>query len=631
MPRTPYYVDASAGSDSNDGLSTSTPWLTLTHAAANLPASEWTLYCKGAFHEANPTFDAFTNGTLTAWPGETHWECNGYVNLAIGAWTNSGSGYYTFNPGVVIGGVGYGYETGRTDDRPECFIPRAANLAEAQSTANRWWQDTGTFLVTVTPHASMTAPTTGGEWCWFRSGNGLRIQEGNNVALRKCKMYGWIGADASTGLPSIDTGYGVLINSGSIGCAVSDVEVHGYGGHAFGAVNSQRACTFTRCTARNGRQGIGATAFVFHSNAGGIADELTDDLWDTCTAHCDGLLDVTGANITSGPIAGFYTHGGSGIYPGDVEGRSCTVVCYDDTECRYGFAAGETVATIADEMDWSLYPVRFDQALLVNGQGQQMSLGTPASQKYQVAFRRSRFTHAKTGSLATELYAWNIEGTGSVILLEACVLAGTDNDADTGGMRLVNLANTAKIIGVNTLFYNTPGASGQRIFYGTVTTFQVRMYGCVFVHASVNGQLIAGSDLPEANITFDSCWYRGFTSSTGYNNGDTGSTSKSQAQFAANVDTAGVYGTDPQLDATTLAGMTPVDGGALVTTVDSVPPATTCDYGINLRAYSGAYGPWQYGEPLASGGSGSNVRIGIGMGLGIGARSVSASDGGLGG
>lgn len=633
MPRTPYYVDAAAGSDSNDGLSVATPWQTLTHAAANLPASNWTLYCKGAFHEGNPTFNAFEDGTLTAWPGETHWECNGYVNLTTGAWTDSGSGYYTFNPGVVIGGVGYGYETDRTDDRPRCFIPRAADLATAQSTANRWWQDTGTFLVTVRPHASMTAPTTDGEWCWFRSGNGLRLQECVNVAVRKSKCYGWIGGDTSTGLPSIDTGYGVLVNSGSIGCQISDVEVRGFGGHAFGGVNSQRACTFTRCTARTGRQGIGATAFVFHSNAGGISDELTEDVWDDCHAHCDGLLDVDGVNITSGPLNGFYTHGGSGILPVDVEGRGCTVTCYTDTECRYAFACGETDATI-DEHDWASYPVRYTDCTIIDGQGQQLTLGTPASQKYQVAFRRCYFEHSKTSSLATELYAWAIEGAGSRVLLDACVIAGTDDDADTGGFRLVNLANTARVIGINTLFYNTPGASGQRMFFTSVTTPEIHMYGCVFVHASVNGQLIATADLPEANIVFASCWYRGFTSTTGFNNGDTGSTSKSQAQWQANVDAGGVYGTDPQITAADLGAVQPTASGALETAVDATPPTYTCEYGINRRAYSGAYGPWQYGAELVEGdgdGPRSSMRLGIGVGLGIGARVASAADGGFGG
>lgn len=630
MPRTSYFVDADAGDDSNDGLSTSTPWRTLAKATATLTAA-FTLHLKGVFLE-RPVFSGMSDFEVRNWPYEDRFEINGYVPFSPADLTDSGSGYFTFTPAddAIIGQIGFNYVFAeRFEDRPQAFVPRAASAAAAQGTPNRWFQDPTTKLVTFYPHADMVADIAAGtaDLCWFRTGNGPALSGCSDAVYRDFVHYGWVGGDTTTGEPSINTGYGILVNAGSRDIVVRSGEIRGYGGHGIGAVNNQRGVIFRDLVVRTGRQGIGATTHVFHSNtaSGGLDDQLTGNRCINVTLHIDGLLDVTGANITTGAINGFYAHGGSGILPSDVRFIRPHVVCYDDTPCNFMFGAGDTDATITDPLDAEQYPVLYDQFSHTNGQAQQINTTT----KTQIAFRRGTFANLKNSAQTIETYSWNCSGTGSRFLFDACILAHSDDDADTGGLRMFNIANSPELRFLNCALVNSPSAAAHNMFFfnASATEARVLAYQTIILHRTTNARVVSGSGITVSadQLIFHHCVYYMITPSTGYNN--TNSALNELAEWQAAIDPSGIYSTDPQLDTANLEHIVPADGGWQMATVDPAPPSQHAAIGINGRPYSGHYGPWQYGSADRHRSS-----MGIGLGIGVGsALDIQRSDGSIAG
>lgn len=605
-----YYVDADDGDDGNDGTSPAEAWATMTHAADNVPESGFRLYCKGEFRESNPSFLLKNNFEIVPYSGETEFQVNGYVIINPATVGSSGGDppYYTFNPGEIITGMAYDYHTlRRFNARPDCFFRKGANAAFVQVNQNYWFQDLGTLEVTFNPDPAMivTPINPAADYVYFRAGNFFRIGGCSDFIVRDLTAYGCFGGDETTGVPSIDTGYGVLCNSASGTMSENGLfenpKVFGYGGHGMGAVTSQKDIEFRDIEIRTGIPGITgtATAFVFHSNAGN-PDELTGDLVNGFDIHMDARRDINGVVFESGNLNGLYTHGGDDpptgdpVYPTDVEFRDGTITVYDDTECTTPFGCGVTIAAPVDDTVVADYPVRYISCTGVNLRSVIMNVPTPTSNAHHVAFQYCRVYIGKTSLASDELVAWTIEGTGTKILREACTISYADDDLDSGGFRGHTFANTAEYINVMNLFYNVNpnSAAANRHMYTTGTTFPMRNYGNIWMHGNANAQLIATGNVNVASFTFDSNWYFRLTSTTGYNNGN--ASFNSQAEWQAGVDPNGVYATDPQLDFTDIYDITPTPGGAQTTTnMSSAPALLTGRIGINGATFSGKFGPWQ--------------------------------------
>lgn len=436
-----YYVNASAlgttGSDSANGLTTTTPYLTLGKLVTVITTND-TAYLSGTFEESI---------TLTTPSGESYRQWVGMPQAILRGdrtfnpvWSTSDAAGAAHSIKATLAGtnavanVTYLWDTSLdVYGRHYGYLVNVATKELCESTQHSWCQVAGSNLLYVNYNNTTTAAPSGTiRWC-IGTLNGIKFTGGaTNCAVSGLHFYCFTDA--------ANIAYAVKIE-GAVGCTVEDCVAWDSGYHAFGTLNGASSGTiFRRCVSRglSGGNSVGPTSFVAHATDPAKVNGVA---FEDCYADPYTLLltdgTVSTAATESAPTkacVGFFSHSdGTTQNVANLEYRHCTVRCWTGTSAPNRTPFGGTDAKVpTDPNIWSTYGVRLVDCVGLNGTSHTVSAyGSFAALRCSFNFsQQAAGGYALSGSIQTLAAA----GATVYTLWQACEIIG---NLDTNGVGLL--------------------------------------------------------------------------------------------------------------------------------------------------------------------------------------------------
>lgn len=198
-----WFVHASTGSDSNEGWRSDAPFLTLAKLATVMAPGD-KAYLAGTFRE-NVTFSGLVDCYIGQWPGQTKYVVRG--DTVITGFSASGSGYTkTLATGLNIKSVVVNWDT-RVNQNGLHYghLTLRADAATALSTANSWFYNSGTGVLSINTGANPATQTV----AWCKGGvNGMDVGACTNTIIDNFKGALWVDSTANTGNALVGSGTG---------------------------------------------------------------------------------------------------------------------------------------------------------------------------------------------------------------------------------------------------------------------------------------------------------------------------------------------------------------------------------------------------------------------------------------
>lgn len=363
----------SLGSDSNNGTSTSTPFLTLTHLQSVIQTGD-TAYLAGRFYTPDGTLTAFSvtnknNITIAQWEGQAQAMIRG-DNKISGDWTDNGDGTFskTISTGLSLVAVTAFWDdfSQLQDNRRWGHLRLVANNAATAGETSTYYYTSGTgelrvhLIFGAEPNSSTSAISYS-----VANRRGLTflisaVDGSNTPNIHISGLHFALfchGSGAAT-----PQGCGIYIRSGN-GCIIEDCTFWDGGLHniSFGDNVRNNTC---RNNIHSG-MASGAVSIVFNatgSTTGYGAHYAFGCVAENETFYAHSLLDNEGARIVTGStsIQCIYVHGTHT----DVEVLNCQTIGYTplsgtpDGVVPYSDA---DATSVSDANDPETYPFRVRQ------------------------------------------------------------------------------------------------------------------------------------------------------------------------------------------------------------------------------------------------------------------------------
>jgi hypothetical protein len=494
-----FYLDLTNGSDSNNGLTESTPKLTTTAAVALFDAaSAQTLYVKGIGRNQWFTLSGLSNKTITTWPGAstpilTH-------RLVAGSWNDLGGNVYSnlIPDSLTLSAVTYGFGSARsaTTGGYYGFLRRYATTGDLTAAASggkgkyHYNSVTGEIRIYV---GGANPNVTGLEV-------GYSTVETTPAAFQlvgctNCTISGFnVGP-----LPKYSGQYGWGVRcEGTTGCTFSDMTLDSTGSHAIGTLggsgnSSNNTFNNIRCFGgayastpliANGNNSEGALVGIRFNGCSVYLSRF----WGIDDLVLDGRSDTVAAMDAISQIA-IYGHADTGTPIADVEFRSGTVDCSAEPgPFMWQLDNSPAVATV-NRAAASAFPLRIVDTDIINFGVQPLSQGTGHWSATRCRFRTTRTATPGFGS-AGIMYIAAANSNDYLYLCEACTFISSLDNAG-GETRMFNgqqsTGGTKRLYFKNCTFYNTGVLTGQFCGFFDCATESVKYFeaiGCIFAHKS---------------------------------------------------------------------------------------------------------------------------------------------------
>lgn len=503
--------------------------------------------------------------TIQQWEGQTQAFLRG--DKAITSW-----GAPTGNAYPAVGGAPVAEPTGVTEDwsirvdsegRHYAWLAKVADAATCDSTPGSWAWDTGTLYV----HPS-------------GSGDPALLDEGISWTFEAGTRHGLIYVESANGLlvaginlgvipdSTADYGYGISIEGGTDSnmedCDAPDSGYHAFGFHGGSGANNW----IRRCRAWGGQGAL----FVHHGGDGaGVGGGCVD-----CSAWPHGRIATDGETLLDTSASGFLTHGGTGGIS-DVEWLRCSVKGIAGMSANGFFCTGGAPTVSGDETNYRNYKIRAIDCTLEDTGGN----GNIEGQAF--VRNRWRLNLGEAGQIGVD-----IQGSLNA-LWESCAI-DANMDAFTSPARVIDVSAAARCILRGTTIHVHSGGSptpASRAIIRYAANSYVHARGCVFSFADPAGSFSNGTSVTAGLQDIRDCWYYNIATN-GYSPNNS---HDAQAEFAANIDTTGVYEVNPGY-ASAPSDLSPPGGSQLHARRKSLADLAFT-LGIGGTPYGGNYGGHQ--------------------------------------
>lgn len=310
LTRTTTYYVAANGSDSNDGLSTAAPFLTLSKVQTVLTASSgdvrfrfrrgdtWKESTGITCSKNNVTFDDWFDST-TGYKAAPKFSRFTLEYNSTG-WSAASGNRYTRTEASTIAWIRY-----QTNPFGTIFI-RASSSAECESTSNSFYWASSVLHINL---GGTNPNTVNLEAVADNTGAGILINNVDGIRVRNISIHGF-GCSATAG------SYGLKVQNSSLKIAVVEhCEVFYSGDHCMGhnegaSSTAGGICVFYNCRAGLGYNGGSGVGWVTHNGNG---DQET--IWHGCEAAYGALPQTSWYNATTRPRTGTAIYGHTGGTP----------------------------------------------------------------------------------------------------------------------------------------------------------------------------------------------------------------------------------------------------------------------------------------------------------------------------
>lgn len=610
-----YYVDASGGSDSNDGLTTGAPFLTLAKCVTVAAAGD-TFNLKGTFRESADFRDKGNNITIQQWAGQTAAWIRG--DTVVSSFTSDGGCYKkTIATGLTVVTVTVNWDT-QVNSQGQHYghLTKVASKGTCQATADSWYYDSVSGELDIRIGAGLdpagyTVTYVGAA----TSKNGLDVGSTTSTAASGQTVRGLTISLWS--YPAAGYGYGLRMFSCQNSLADGNT-YHDCGYHSQGIVNYNGTVTRNVWEKNSSAFGLvagGDSHYVLYSDTGGCDVESG---FENCYGLLRPYLGRDGNPIHNGSNAtmqGITTHTSDGTNYRNIKkfvAKDCTIVMgttHASTTNRMNAFRTSGVADAGDPNNWRTYAAKFIRCHVKNG--------VCSLTKSNVAFVYCNWDFSLAGSTGAckdslgGAFGDNatIDSANTNILWYGCdIKADLNAGASDHGCMFQCRGNTGtspvrpvtlRFIGCSIVNTSTNITDAKvRTFFNhstnLATSSGIYARQSIFSHYSPPGTNLNSFTWnnsvfdPTAMFDIKDCWYVNVTAGR-YSSW---STVDSQAEWTSGVDANGIFGTvQPFLNPSgydTLA----LNGYGKSLTKYVLPNIKD---GINRRLFSKNYGAYQYG------------------------------------
>lgn len=607
-----YYVDASGGNDSNDGLTTGAPFLTLAKCVAVAAAGD-TFNLKGTFRESADFTGKGDNITIQQWAGQTAAWIRG--DTVVSSFTVDGGGQ-CYNKTITTGLAVYAV-TANWDSQVDAYgqhyghLTKAASLAACKTTDNSWYYDSGTGVLSVRIGANLNPSGYTVTYCGVASAtvgrNGLSIGgaatvPAHGIVIKNLTFAMWcyLPAGWGYGLQLLSCNNSLADGNTYYDCGYHAQGILGYNGVPVRNVWERNASSF-------GIAAAGDSAYVVYADTGGVD---VDSGFENCYCLLSPYLGMDGlpiamSGVTTASVIGFACHTGGAMNISRFRAKNCLVytrTVHASMTNRMGSYVVKHTTAPSNRLVANTYGAWLDRCDTINGV-KSVWVDSGAWTNSRLDFSQSGSTSAAVLSNGCVLGDASSNNADAWMLWSACEIV-TDLNVGANPAAVFNCrgnTSTSKkthIININCSIINKSLATDAQIrtFFNHILTASPDIYarGTIYMHralgtgANHNNLTYGNTSVTPELIDFKNCWYINmdtdrYTSGTTYND---------KTEFD-DIDTGGVFeaGTNPFRDP---SGTGPLELNAYGKSMTAfVLP--NCTEGINRRAYSKNYGAYQYG------------------------------------